>query len=587
MEKMKDLEKESAAQVIRAKKGGMKTMPFVIANETFERVATVGLAANMILYLVNEYHFDNVLGANIMSWWVAISYFTPIFGAFLSDSYLGRYLVISLGTFTSLIGIILLWLTALLKSARPPPCTQGSENCEKPNSGQLAILFTPLALMAVGAGGIRPCSLAFGADQFDNPDNPNNKRILQTFFNWYYASVGVSIIVAATVIVYIQTEKGWVVGFGVPAVLMLVAAVMFLVGSRLFVKVKPNKSLLTGFYQVVVAAWKNRHLDLPEKGRGDCWYYGEKGSKLTSPSDRVRFLNKACLVSNPETDLKPDGSASDPRRLCTVKQVEGLKSVFKVLPLWSTGIIISVTISQHSFPVLQATTLDRHFIGNFQIPPGSFFVFSILTLTIWVAIYDRLLVPLIAKRTNNPRGLGLRQRMGIGLILSCLAMAAAALVERERRARAIRQGLENKPLGLVDMSGMWLILQNCLSGLGEAFNAIGQIEFYYSQFPKNMTSIGVSLFSLGMGFGNLVASLIVVAVNHWSKHGGKVSWVDDNFNKGHYDYYYWVLCFLSIGNFFYFLLCSWAFGSSDDAKIWDDDDDDESDSNKEGGAVMH
>nr|GMD89552.1 protein NRT1/ PTR FAMILY 1.1-like [Ipomoea batatas] len=290
---MKDLEKESAAKVIRAKKGGMKTMPFVIANETFERVATVGLAANMILYLVNEYHFDNVLGANIMSWWVAISYFTPIFGAFLSDSYLGR----SVFFFAFLPHSSSLFYMALLKSARPPPCTQGSENCEKPNSGQLAILFTPLALMAVGAGGIRPCSLAFGADQFDNPDNPNNKRILQTFFNWYYASVGVSIIVAATVIVYIQTEKGWVVGFGVPAVLMLVAAVMFLVGSRLFVKVKPNKSLLTGFYQVVVAAWKNRHLDLPEKGCGDCWYYGEKGSKLSSPSERVSFRSKETMHS--------------------------------------------------------------------------------------------------------------------------------------------------------------------------------------------------------------------------------------------------------------------------------------------------
>ena len=40
---------------------------------------------------------------------------------------------------------------------------------------------------------------------------------LQTFFNWYYTVLGLSIVFAATVIVYIQQARGWVVGFSVPS----------------------------------------------------------------------------------------------------------------------------------------------------------------------------------------------------------------------------------------------------------------------------------------------------------------------------------------------------------------------------------
>lgn len=284
----------------------------------------------------------------------------------------------------------------------------------------------------------------------------------------------------------------------------------------------------------------------------------------------IRFLNKACIIRNSEKDLNPDGSASRPWNLCTTQQVEELKSLIKVLPIWSTGIMIAVTISQHSFPVFQATTMDRHFFStSFKIPAGSFGVFGLLTLTIWIALYDQIIVPFISRFTKDQHGLSLKQRMGIGLFLSCLATSVSALVERTRRARAINEGLIEEGDALVKMSAMWLVPQHCLAGLAEAFNAIGQIEFYYSQFPKSMASIGVALFALGMAVGNLVGSLIVGVVDDFSKKGGNNSWVSTNLNKGHYDYYYWVLAILSVANFFYFILCSWAYGC-EKQKIWDE-----------------
>ncbi|OMO77612.1 Proton-dependent oligopeptide transporter family [Corchorus olitorius] len=558
-QKQKQKQKLEDDEEDTSKKGGLRTMPFVISNETFEKVAGIGLQANMILYLRNEYHMSNATGANVLFLWSAISNFMPILGAFLSDSFLGRFRVIALGTI------------CMFPQARPPDCkSEIIGNCLSPKAGQLALLFSSFALMSIGAGGIRPCSLAFGADQFNNPNNPRNDRVLQSFFNWYYASVGISIMISITVIVYIQDKAGWVVGFGVPVGLMFFSTLMFLLGSPLYVKIKANKSLFTSFAQVIAASWKNRHMALPPDDGNGCYYH--KGSKLlVTPTQKLRFLNKACVIRSPEKELNIDGWAIDPWSLCTVKEVEELKALIKVLPIWSTGIMLATTISQHTFPVLQASVMDRHLFGsNLKIPAGSFGIFAMIALTIWVAIYDRIVVPLLSKFTKRRRGLTFKERMGIGLVISCAATAVAATMESKRRAQAIRQGLADHPYAQVNMSAMWLVPQYCLIGLAEGFNAIGQIEFYYSQFPKSMASIGVALFSLGMAVGNLVGSLIVGILNEVTKKHGKVSWVSSNLNKGHYDYYYWLLTILSVINVFYYLFVSWGFGSFENKMEWDE-----------------
>ncbi|KAK1266061.1 putative peptide transporter [Acorus gramineus] len=532
-------------------------MPFIMANEIFEKVASTGLLANMINYLTKDYHMNAAKGGTVLFLWSALSNFLPIFGASLSDSYLGRFQVITLGSFVSLAGMILLWLTAMMARERPPYCVPSKiQACEGPKSRQIALLFSAFALMSIGAGGIRPCSLAFGADQLD----PKRERLLQSFFNWYYASVGVSIMVAVTVIVYMQDSLGWKVGFGVPTLLMLISAVLFLLGSSLYVKVGPNRSFFTGFAQVIAASIKNRRLTFPPNDV-DGWYHRKKGSNIAAPSKKLRFLNKACLIRNPESDLDPDGSATDPWNLCTVEQVEEFKAIVKVIPIWSTGIVFAVTISQHSFPVLQANTMDRHIGPDFQIPAGSFSVFGILTLTIWVALYDRLIAPRLARLSGRARGLSFMQRMGAGLLVSCAATAVAAMVESARRTASIKHGLENVPGAVVDMSAMWLVPQHCLMGLAEALNVIGQIEFYYSEFPKSMSSVGVALFTLGLGVGNLLGALVVGVVDEVSRRGGGEGWVPTNLNRGHYDYYYWVLTLMSSVNFLYFIVCSWCYGS--------------------------
>ncbi|GAY36548.1 hypothetical protein CUMW_022850 [Citrus unshiu] len=73
-------------------------------NETFERLATIGLLANFMVYLLKEYHMNQTSAANILNIWGGVTNFAPLLGAFISDTYTGRFKTI---TFASIAAILL------------------------------------------------------------------------------------------------------------------------------------------------------------------------------------------------------------------------------------------------------------------------------------------------------------------------------------------------------------------------------------------------------------------------------------------------------------------------------------------------
>lgn len=156
---------------------------------------------------------------------------------------------------------------------------------ETANPAQKLMLYAAFILMAVGAGGIRPCSIAFGADQLIRKGDPKNERILQSYFSFYYASIGISTIIALTIIVYIQDHKGWKIGFGIPVALMVVSVLAFYAGYPLYLRVKADTSLFTGLAQVMVVAFKNRSLAYPSDGK----YHINKEMNIVTPSRHLRY----------------------------------------------------------------------------------------------------------------------------------------------------------------------------------------------------------------------------------------------------------------------------------------------------------
>ncbi|KAK4383104.1 protein NRT1/ PTR FAMILY 1.2 [Sesamum angolense] len=521
-------------------KGGFRTLPFIIGIEALEKMATFGLMPNMTLYLMKEYHMEMTTASNLLFFWSAATNFMPLLGALVADSFLGRFYTIGIGSIISLMGMILLWSTTVIPQARPPPCEQFNHSCSSPTIFQFMYLCTAFGLISVGAGGIRSSSLAFGADQLEKGDFKKSSGLKESYFSCACCA-------------------------------SVVCVSIFFLASRFYVKLKSKTSLLTGFIQVVVASYRNRRLDLKDGVNNVC--HRKNGSGLVLPSENLRFLNKACIVRDPDKDLTADGRAVNPWSLCSVEQVEELKALLRVLPIWSTGMIMSINISQNSFPLLQAVSMDRRITSSFTIPAASFSTFTVISVILWVAVYDRVFLPLASRVMRRPVHVSTKRRMGIGIVFSFLAMLASAGIEAIRRSLAVDEGYLDRPLAMTRMSAMWLVPQNCLTGFAEASNAIAQNEFYFSEFPRSMSSIASTLNGIGMSLANLAASFIMNAVDTLSKAGGKESWISSNINKGHYDYYYLVLAALSMANMMYFLLCSSIYGPlKEEKKIAEEED---------------
>ncbi|XLU35159.1 hypothetical protein S245_071225 [Arachis hypogaea] len=535
-------------------KGGFRTLPFIIANEAFERLASIGLMPNMILYLTREYGMETAAATNFLLLWSAATNFTPLIAALLADSCVGRYSMIAYGSVTSLLGMVLLWSTTMI----PRQISNQLTNVYNSTSTmQLLILHSSFALMAIGAGGIRSSSLAFGVDQLSMKDKDGNVK--ESYFGWYYASVTLSILLGLTGVVYIQETMGWKVGFGIPVILMFISTISFFLASPFYVKLETKKNMVSGLAQVIVASYRNRLVQLNQE-YGNLTCYHEKDSILLVPSESLRFLNKACMIRDPSQDLKPDGRPLNPWNLCTVDQVEELKALLRVIPIWTAGIMLTVNVSQGSFLVLEASSMDRHITSNFEIPSGSFGTFMIISVVLWVILYDRVLVPAASLILGRPACLGSKQKIGLGLFSSCVSIASLAIVENIRRGIAIDQGYSEQPQAVVNLSALWLLPRQILDGLAEASACIGQNEFFLAELPQSMSSLASTLGGLGMSLGNLAASFVLSGVDGVTGGGGNESWLSSNINKGHYDYYYAFIFSLCFANFVYFIYCSKAYG---------------------------
>lgn len=209
----------------------------------------------------------------------------------------------------------------------------------------------------------------------------------------------------------------------------------------------------------------------------------------------------------------------------------------------------------------------RLYLAGLTIPAASFGTFTIVFIIIWICLYDGVFLPLASKALKRSFRLSSKKRMGMGIFFSSLAVTATAIVERFRRGQA--------EAGMT-MSAMWLLPQHCLSGFSEGSNMIGQVEFYFSELPRSMSSIASTLSVVGMSLASLVASLILNIVDNVSRAGGHHTWISTDIDKGRYDYYYLILAGLSVANIMYFILCSNSYGPlKEETKLGEEEEEEE------------
>ncbi|MCE3049449.1 hypothetical protein HAX54_044832 [Datura stramonium] len=543
---------DSPAKICRRKPGGWRAMPYVLGNETFERLASMGLLANFMQFLLTVFHMDLVAASNVLNIWSGVTNFIPLLGAFISDAYIGRFWTIAVASVFEMMGMLTLTLVPWLPQLHPPPCKVGQQ-CKGPNKSQMGFLIMGLGFLSVGSGGIRPCSIPFGVDQFDSRTDEGRKGIA-SFFNWYYTSFTVVLIIAVTLVVYIQDSVSWVIGFGIPAVLMFLSLILFFIGTNVYVYVKPEGSIFSSIVQVFVATHKKRKLKLPDERESNGVFYDPplpEGSivKKLPLTNKYRSLNKAAIVM--EDEVNTDGTRSNNWRLCSIQQIEEVKCLLKIIPVWATGIICFTAMAQQgTFTISQALKMDRHLGPKFQIPAGSLSVISMITVGIWLPIYDRFIVPSLRKVTRIEGGITLLQRIGIGMVFSILSMVVAGLTEKVRRNSAITH---NSPDGIAPITVMWLAPQLILMGFAEAFNILGQIEFYNKEFPENMSSVANSLFSCTMAGASYLSSLLVNILHKTTGGHGHPDWLTKDINAGRVENFYYLIAALGVLNLFYFL----------------------------------
>lgn len=533
----------------RKKTGNWRACPYILANECCERLAYYGMSTNLVNYMKFRLSEGNAVASKNVNNWSGTCYIMPLLGAFVADAYWGRYRTIAVFMIIYIFGLILLTMTASVKGLKPI-CHDSI--CD-PTTGQIAAVFVALYLIALGTGGIKPCVSSFGADQFDESDE-SEKRSKTSFFNWFYFSINIGALVAASALVYVQTHVGWGWGFGIPAVAMAIAVVSFFIGSPLYRHQKPGGSPLTRIAQVLVASIRKAGVKVPSD-KSLLYEVSDKesaieGSRKLEHTELLKFFDKAAVETQEDKVKVPVNQW----KLCTVTQVEELKSVVRLLPIWATGIIFSTVYSQMSTMfVLQGNTLDPHIGPNFKIPSASLSIFDTISVIVWVPIYDRIIVPLVRQITGNQRGFTQLTRMGIGLFISIFSMVAAGLLELVRLRIIARHNLYDYN-GFLPMSIFWQIPQYFIIGAAEVFTFIGQLEFFYDQAPDAMRSMCSALSLTTVALGNYLSSLLVTIVTSISTKNGRLGWIPDNLNRGHLDYFYWLLAILSFLNFLVYLL---------------------------------
>ncbi|EEE65613.1 hypothetical protein OsJ_21165 [Oryza sativa Japonica Group] len=401
---------------------------YVLANFAF-----FGVAVGLVVFLRQVLHQENAEAANSVSMWMGTVYIFSLFCAFLSDSYMGRYITCIMFQFIFIVGLMLLSLLSWFLLVEPPGCGDGGglRQCAAPSRRGVAVFYLSIYMAAFGNGGYQPSVATFGADQFDDAD-PGERRRKQAFFCLFYLSLNVGSLFYNSVLVFFEDRGPWVAGFWVSTAAAALALALFLLGTPRYRRVRPAGNPLTRIAQVFVAAYRKRHI-VPPPGDHLHEVDGEgsaiRGVGKLAHSDQLRFLDKAATAT--EEDYH-DGNAKNPWRLCTVTQVEEAKCVVSMVPIWICSIVYSVEFTQmSSLFVEQGAAMDTDILGLFNAPAASMSVFDVAGVLATLAFSHYVLVPAAARLTKNPRGRRRAQAHGRG--------------PRDRAARHGRRGGRRGP----------------------------------------------------------------------------------------------------------------------------------------------
>ncbi|XP_022897165.1 protein NRT1/ PTR FAMILY 7.3-like [Olea europaea var. sylvestris] len=535
---------------MKGKTGGWRSGMLLLVIEGLAALAFTGVEVNMVLFSKSVLRQSNADAANTFSTWMGTLNICTLFGAYLSDSYLGRYLTCVVFQVVLVIGLVLLSSSTQAFMLEPKGCGKIGELCNPQSRGEIALFYLSIYLLALGSGAMEPALATLGADQFDEEDSKENKS-KTAFFSYYYVALNLGSLIAETVLVYVENLGKWVLAFWISTSSGLVALILLLSGACSYRHIKPSGNPISRFSQVLVASMRKIKLEgerLYEAPRKD---EKESARRNISHTDDFKFLDRAAVLT-PEDAILLTSTRQNPNpwRLCTVTQVEEVKCVFRLLPIWLCTILASIVFVQVlSLFVEQGAAMNRE-ISSFHIPPASMTAFDIISTSTFILCYEKVIVPLYIKLTRRePNPPSELQRIGIGMVISIIGMIVAGLVEQYRlRYADVRE--------TSSLSIFWQIPQYVLVGVSEAFIYVAQWEFFASQIPDGLKSLGLGLSMSSSALGSYLSSIILSLVMKITSKHGKPGWIPPNLNDGHLDRYFFLSAALIALDLVLFVICA-------------------------------
>uniref|UniRef100_A0ACD5V391 Uncharacterized protein n=7 Tax=Avena sativa TaxID=4498 RepID=A0ACD5V391_AVESA len=452
----------------------------------------------------------------------------PVLGAVVADSYWGKYKTVLIGLSVSVVGLAMVTTSATLPSLRPPqfaPATIGQE----------VVFFSGIYLCAVGIGASKAVFISFAAEQFDDDaQNVLEREAKASYFSLYYAVANMAMLTAGTLLVWVEDKVSWGLGYGVCASFAAVAVVALTTTAPMYRVRPPVGSPSKGLLQVLVAFSHKLNLTVPDDATE---LYEEDDvqnpvRERLQHTDQFRFLDKAATVTD-EDDKDQDGNR--PWRLCTVTQVEELKTLLRLIPIWLTAAVyfIANTQAQTTF-VQQGTKMDS------QIPAASLTSVQTVCGAACVMAYNRA-VAMSASRRLRPL-----QLMGLGHATAAVSVAMAACTEARRLRVAWDRGAP--PMGIA-----WLLPQYIVMAVSDVALSVGQLEFFYDESPEMMRGASTAFYFMSISLGNLINSQLVTLVASVTAAGGRTGWFPPQLDDGHLDYYFVLVVAVTVVNFAVFV----------------------------------
>ncbi|XP_065269558.1 solute carrier family 15 member 2 [Emys orbicularis] len=354
------------------------SIAFIVVNEFCERFSYYGMKAVLTLYFLNFLHWDENLSTTMYHAFSGLCYFTPVIGALIADTWLGKFKTIIYLSIVYVIGHV-------IKSVGAIP-TVGNQVVH------VVLSMLGLALIALGTGGIKPCVAAFGGDQFEEEHAQERSK----FFSVFYLAINAGSLISTFVTPVLRGDVKcfggdcYALAFGVPAALMVIALVVFIAGSGMYKKTPPRGNILLEVCQCIAFAitnrLKNHSKQIPKREHWLDWA-SEKYSK--------QLINE-------------------------IKMVTRVLFLFIPLPMfWA------LFDQQGSRWTLQATKMNADF-GGIVFQPDQMQFLNPLLILIFIPIFDFGVYPLINMCRFNFTPI---RKMATGMILAGLAFAAAAIVD--------------------------------------------------------------------------------------------------------------------------------------------------------------